>query len=41
MLVLLLDVAKRLEKYITVTPNQEQGSLPGESSDAEGLDGEF
>ncbi len=28
---LVLDVAKNLEKYLTVTPNQEQSSLPGES----------
>jgi hypothetical protein len=38
---LALDVAKRLEKYITVTPNQEQGSLPGELGESGDLDGEF
>jgi hypothetical protein len=41
MLDLLLDVAKRLEKYITVAPNQEEGSLPGESGESGDLDGEF
>lgn|GEM_PF-5691894 len=38
---LALDVAKRLEKYITVTPNQEHGSLPGESGESGALDEEF
>ena len=38
---LALDVAKRLEKYITVTPNQEQGSLPGESPEPGNFDEEL
>ena len=37
---LALDVAKKLEKYLTVIPSDDE-SAPGESSDPTNFDGEF